>query len=67
MKSQKDKNKNKIIVCDIGVRTFQTCITNNSIVEIGDNVIIGANCLIHKSIPSNTIVKHMENLIIQQL
>jgi acetyltransferase-like isoleucine patch superfamily enzyme len=26
-------------------------------VEIGDNVIIGANCLIHKSVPSNTIIK----------
>jgi len=33
-------------------------------VEIGDNVIIGANCLLYKSIPPNTIVKHSESLII---
>lgn len=33
-------------------------------VEIGDNVIIGANSLIYKSIPSNSVVKHSENLII---
>jgi len=26
-------------------------------VEIGDNVIIGANCLVYKSVPSNTVVK----------
>jgi acetyltransferase-like isoleucine patch superfamily enzyme len=31
-------------------------------VEIGDNVIIGAHCLIHKSIPANSIVKHKEEL-----
>ena len=30
-------------------------ILNN--VEIGDNVIVGANCLIYKSIPANSIVK----------
>jgi len=33
-------------------------------VTIGDNVIIGAGCLIHKSIPSNSIVKLDQNLII---
>lgn len=26
-------------------------------VELGDNVVIGAHCLIYKSVPSNTIVK----------
>jgi acetyltransferase-like isoleucine patch superfamily enzyme len=31
-------------------------------VIIGDNVIIGAGCLIHKSIPSNTIVKLNQHL-----
>jgi acetyltransferase-like isoleucine patch superfamily enzyme len=33
-------------------------------VEIGDNVIVGANCLIYQSIPANSIVKHAENLVI---
>jgi acetyltransferase-like isoleucine patch superfamily enzyme len=27
-------------------------------VEIGDNVVIGAGCIVHKSIPSNTVVIH---------
>lgn len=36
-------------------------------VTIGDNVVIGANCVIHKSIPSNTIVKNNQNLIIETL
>ena len=31
-------------------------------VTIGDNVIIGTHCLIHQSIPSNSIVKHTEGL-----
>ncbi|SMC40758.1 acyltransferase [Moheibacter sediminis] len=31
-------------------------------VTIGNNVVIGAGCLIHKSIPSNTIVKNIQNL-----
>jgi len=35
-------------------------------VKIGDNVIIGANCLIYKSIPANSIVKHKEELIIDE-
>lgn len=34
-------------------------------VTIGDNVVIGANCLIYKSIPSNSIVKSKQELIIQ--
>jgi acetyltransferase-like isoleucine patch superfamily enzyme len=38
-------------------------ILNN--VEIGDNVIIGAGCLIHKSIPSNSIVKANTSIDIQ--
>lgn len=33
-------------------------------VEIGDNVIIGANCLVHRSIPANSMVKHTEELVI---
>ena len=33
-------------------------------VEIGDNVIVGANCLVYRSIPANSIVKHTENLVI---
>ena len=33
-------------------------------VTIGDNVIIGANCLIHQDIPSNSIVTHSETLTI---
>jgi len=33
-------------------------------VEVGDNVIIGANCLIHRSVPANSVVKHSEELII---
>jgi acetyltransferase-like isoleucine patch superfamily enzyme len=35
-------------------------------VTIGDNVIIGGGCLIHKSIPSNTIVMHKEELILKR-
>lgn len=31
-------------------------------VTIGDNVVIGAGCLIHNSVPSNTIVKNIQNL-----
>ena len=34
-------------------------------VTIGDNVIIGANCLIHQDIPSNSIVTHSETLTIK--
>ncbi len=33
-------------------------------VSIGDNCIIGSGCLIYKSIPNNSIVKHKEELII---
>ena len=39
-------------------------ILNN--VTIGDNVIVGAGCLIHKSVPSNTIVMRKEELIFKQ-
>lgn len=34
-------------------------------VTIGDNSIIGANCLVHKSVPANSIVRHKESLIIE--
>ncbi|OIL34710.1 hypothetical protein ATW97_07290 [Oenococcus oeni] len=33
-------------------------------VNIGDNVVIGANCLVYKNIPSNSVVKHSEVLIV---
>lgn len=33
-------------------------------VEIGDNVVIGAGCLIHKSIPANSVVKNQQNLLV---
>ncbi len=36
-------------------------------VTVGDNVIIGANCLIRHSIPSNSIVKHKEDLLVERL
>lgn len=39
-------------------------ILNN--VEIGDNVVIGADCLIYQSIPSNTLVKNKAQLIIEE-
>ncbi|MCQ9640307.1 acyltransferase [Chryseobacterium sp. WG14] len=32
-------------------------------VTIGDNSIIGAGCVIHQSVPSNTIMKNKQNLI----
>lgn len=34
-------------------------------VSIGDNVIIGANCLIYQDIPANSIVTHKEGLTIK--
>ena len=34
-------------------------------VEIGDNVVIGAGCIIHKSIPSNSVVTNHQNLVIK--
>lgn len=34
-------------------------------ISIGDNTIIGANCLIYKSIPANSIVKNNSNLSIR--
>jgi acetyltransferase-like isoleucine patch superfamily enzyme len=34
-------------------------------VTIGDNVVIGAGCVIHKSIPSNSIVKNNQTLSIE--
>ncbi|ROH95777.1 acyltransferase [Chryseobacterium daecheongense] len=36
-------------------------------VTIGDNSVIGAGCIIHKSVPPNTIVKHNQNLIYESL
>ncbi|WP_370899354.1 acyltransferase [Chryseobacterium gossypii] len=36
-------------------------------VTIGDNSIIGAGCVIHKSVPENTIMKNNQNLISQSL
>lgn len=33
--------------------------------DIGDNVVIGANCLIYKSIPSNSVVKSQQELVIE--
>ncbi len=36
-------------------------------VEIGDNVIIGAGCLIHKSVPNNSIVKANSSNVISNL
>jgi len=32
-------------------------------VEIGDNVVIGAGCIIYKSIPSNTVIVNQQNLV----
>ena len=40
-----------------------TSVTILAGVEIGDNVVIGANCLIYKDIPSNTIVKNKTEYI----
>jgi acetyltransferase-like isoleucine patch superfamily enzyme len=34
-------------------------------VSIGDNTVIGAGCIIHKSIPANSIVMNQQNLIIK--
>ncbi|SDQ35394.1 Acetyltransferase (isoleucine patch superfamily) [Chryseobacterium soldanellicola] len=36
-------------------------------ITIGDNAIIGAGCIIHKSVPANTIVKNNQNLIYESL
>jgi len=36
-------------------------------VEIGDHVVIGAGCIVHKSIPSNTIVYNNQELIRKEL
>ncbi len=36
-------------------------------VKIGDNCIIGAGCVIHKSIPANSLVKNQQNLIIDTI
>jgi len=33
-------------------------------VIFGDNCVIGANCLIYKDVPSGSIVKHKEDLMI---
>jgi acetyltransferase-like isoleucine patch superfamily enzyme len=35
-------------------------------VVIGDNVIIGAGCIIHKSIPSNSVVINHQNLMVSE-
>lgn len=34
-------------------------------VEIGDNCVIGAGCVLHKSIPANSIVINQQNLVIK--
>ncbi len=34
-------------------------------VNIGDNSVIGAGCIIHKSIPANSVVMNQQNLIIK--
>jgi len=34
-------------------------------VEIGDNVIIGAGCIIHKSISSNSVIYNEQSLVIK--
>ena len=36
-------------------------------VTIGDNVVVGAGCIIHKSIPSNTIVKNNQPLNLESI
>ncbi|NIF05481.1 acyltransferase [Chryseobacterium sp. Tr-659] len=36
-------------------------------VTIGDNSVIGAGCVIHQSVPSNTIIKNNQNLISESL
>jgi len=36
-------------------------------VSIGDNSIIGAGCVVHKSVPANTIMKNSQDLISQTL
>ncbi|NJK98761.1 MAG: hypothetical protein HC905_31020 [Bacteroidales bacterium] len=36
-------------------------------VKIGSNVVIGAGCLIYKSIPSNSVVKNRQNQMIEPL
>jgi len=35
-------------------------------VTIGDNTIIGANCLIYKDIPENSVVKHHSEMVIEK-
>jgi acetyltransferase-like isoleucine patch superfamily enzyme len=35
-------------------------------VIIGDNVVIGAGCVIHKSIPANSVVMKQQDLLIKQ-
>lgn len=35
-------------------------------VAIGDNVVIGAGCVIHKSIPANSVVMNQQDLLIKQ-
>ena len=36
-------------------------------VTIGDNTVIGAGCVIHQSVPPNTIMKNNQNLIAESL
>jgi acetyltransferase-like isoleucine patch superfamily enzyme len=33
-------------------------------VEIGDNVVIGSGCIIHKSIPANSVAKNQQNILV---
>ena len=45
-------------------RIYSSNVTILKGVTIGNNVVIGANCLIYKDIPDNSIVKlHSENII----
>lgn len=63
-----DRGRFKIGFVDIGKNCWigsQVVILPN--VTIGDNVIIGANNLIYKSIPSNVVVKQKNDFIIESL
>ncbi|WP_455667719.1 DapH/DapD/GlmU-related protein [Phocaeicola sp.] len=35
-------------------------------VTMGDNVVIGAGCVIYKDVPSNTVVMNRHNLIMEK-
>ena len=63
-----DKNNYKTAPIEIGENCW---IGSNTVilkgVVIGDNTIVGAGCIIHKSIPANSIVKNKQNLILDNL